>query len=65
MTPDEKRILRKAIHTDQLPSVIDPEQTRAEELDYAYYYGTIETGEGVASFHNEKSGNTEIIFFDY
>ncbi len=65
MTPEEKRVLRKAIRTDQMPSAIDPSQERVDDLDYAYYYGTIETGEGVASFHNEKSGNTEIIFFDY
>ncbi len=65
MTSTEKRILRKAIRTDQLPSAIDPTQARSEDLDYIFYFGRLpDTGEGVASFQNEETGNLDIIFFE-
>lgn len=65
MTKAEKRVMIKAIYQDKKPSQIDPEQPRAADLDYMYYFGTLwDTGEGVATFHTEQGELKEIVFFD-
>lgn len=54
-----------AIYQDRKPSEIDPQQPRAADLDYMYYFGTLyDTGEGVATFHTTTGRLTEIVFFD-